>query len=221
MNRNVLKIIAVLTMIVDHIGLYLLNNSFWFRVIGRISMPLFAFFIAEGMKHTKNRTKYILTLLGFALISQIPHILVSGGYMLNILFTFLIAISIILIIENIKLVFVPYIVTGFILVFTYFMGINGFVDYGVFGVLLVLVFYFCKNKLLKLSLASLVLIILALNNVLIYGASRYSLMFFVALFSVILLIFYNGNKGKMNLKWFFYVFYPTHLLIIYAIKILM
>ena len=207
-------------MLIDHVGLYLLGNNIWFRIIGRIAMPIFAFFIAEGMKYTKNRKRYILTLLIFALVSQIPHYLGSGFYMLNILFTFLIAISVILIVENIKLPVLPTVVAFVICVISYFLGVGFFIDYGVFGVLLVLCFYFVKNKYLKLSLASLILILFSLNDMLVYGLSLFSFVYLFALMSIVILMFYNGEKGKLNFKWFFYAFYPMHLLVIYIIGLI-
>lgn len=220
MNRNVLKIIAITTMLIDHIGFCLFGNNIWFRVVGRVAMPIFAFFIAEGMKYTRNRKRYVLTLLGFALISQVPHILLFGMHRLNILFTFLIAICIILLIEKIKLPIVPYFIAFTILIFSYFLGLKGNIDYGIFGVLLVLVFYFCKNKVIKYLFSAVVIVLFAINNILVYGLNASSLISFVSLASIVLLMFYNGNKGKLNLKWFFYIFYPAHLFIIYIIKVI-
>lgn len=68
-----LKLIALMCMVVDHVGFSLLNDSSPFRWIGRIAFPLYAFLIAEGCRHTKNRTRYLLRLCVFALISEIPY----------------------------------------------------------------------------------------------------------------------------------------------------
>ena len=57
MSILVLKIIAFLTMIVDHTGVIFYPNSQIFRIIGRISFPIFCFFIVEGFSHTKNIKK--------------------------------------------------------------------------------------------------------------------------------------------------------------------
>ena len=61
MNRNVLKIIALITMLIDHIGCIFFPNIIVFRVIGRLSYPIFAMFIAEGYYYTKSRKKYVFT----------------------------------------------------------------------------------------------------------------------------------------------------------------
>ena len=101
MNRNNLKNIAVISMLIDHIGLFICNNNLLFRCIGRISFPIFAFFIAEGLIYTSNRRKYISKLSLFAVISQIPYSLLAG-FKFNVLFTFLLAIAVISVIEKLK-----------------------------------------------------------------------------------------------------------------------
>ena len=100
MNRNILKIIAVVTMIIDHIGLFLLNDNLVCRFIGRISFPLFAFFISEGMRYTRSRKRYALNLSIFALITQIPFGLLLGWKHFNVLFTFLIAVGFIVLLAE-------------------------------------------------------------------------------------------------------------------------
>ena len=93
MTSFVLKIIALITMFIDHSG-YVFVGSFSFcNFIGRIAFPIFAFQISEGYKHTKNLKKYFLRLGIFALISQIPFSLFSFKYhggnilILNVFFT--------------------------------------------------------------------------------------------------------------------------------------
>ena len=89
----------------------------------------------------------------------------------------------------------------------------------IFGVILVLVFYFCNKKVVKYLLSAAVLLLCILNNIFMYGSNMLSLITFVSLLSIVLLCFYNGNKGKLNLKWFFYIFYPAHLFVIYIITL--
>lgn len=102
LNRNALKIIALIAMIVDHIGLVFFPNIAVFRIIGRVSFPIFAFFISEGYYYTKSKKKYIITLLIFAIISQPFYILMIGNYTLNILFTFLFSIILMILIDYTK-----------------------------------------------------------------------------------------------------------------------
>ena len=221
MNRNVLKIIAVISMLIDHIGAYIFPDAYWLRCIGRLAFPIFAFFIAEGMRYTRSRKRYVLTLLAFAIISQIPYGFLREFYYLNILFTFLIAIFAIFLIENYKknetLYMIYLLLLGSVLLFVEFLNI---VDYGIFGVLLILVFYFVKDKKLSLSLGAVCLVLLTLKMMLFAGFTLRSTVQFLSILSLLLLYFYNGNKGKVNLKWLFYIFYPLHLLVILIITLI-
>ena len=91
MSSFVLKIIAMTTMLTDHLGDSIFNYANFMNVIGRIAFPIFAFQISEGYIHTKNLKKYFLRLFVFALISQAPFMLFlsmfSSGFTLNIFFT--------------------------------------------------------------------------------------------------------------------------------------
>lgn len=208
-------------MLIDHIGAYIFPDAYWLRCIGRLAFPIFAFFIAEGMRYTRSRKRYVLTLLAFAIISQIPYGFLREFYYLNILFTFLIAIFAIFLIENYKknetLYMIYLLLLGSVLLFVEFLNI---VDYGIFGVLLILVFYFVKDKKLSLSLGAACLVLLTLKMMLFAGFTLRSTVQFLSILSLLLLYFYNGNKGKVNLKWLFYIFYPLHLLVILIITLI-
>lgn len=220
MNRNVLKIIAVLSMLIDHVGIFFFDNNFVFRLIGRIAFPIFAFFIAEGLKHTHSKKKYVLTLLICALISQVPYAFLHNFYNFNILFTFLLAIFCIYLIETYKKHdILSTICLSFTLCTIFILSLFNFIDYGLFGVLLVVVFYFFSGKL-KWILSSLVLVLLSLESALLSGFTLFSFIQFASLLSLALLAFYNGEKGRLKLKYFFYVFYPLHLAVICLITLI-
>lgn len=93
MSAFVLKLIACVTMFIDHIGYAIFNGSSWFNYIGRLAFPIFAFQISEGYIHTRSIKKYLLRLFLFALVSQIPfmlfHSIISEGFYLNVIFTLL------------------------------------------------------------------------------------------------------------------------------------
>ena len=220
MNRNWLKIAATITMLIDHIGAFLFPEVLALKIIGRLSFPIFAFFIAEGWKHTSNKSKYALMLLLCAVISQIPYALITSWYKLNIIFTFLLAILIIYLIESYKKHEIPNMI-GLLLVslFLLFTEILGVVDYGIFGVALIVLLYFVKDRKLRLFVAMLVLVLLTLKNAAIFGFSQGNLIQFTSIIGIVLLFFYNGGKGNLNLKYLFYTFYPAHLLIIYLIRL--
>lgn len=226
MNRNCLKIIATITMLIDHFGLFLCKNNIIFRIIGRLSFPIFAFFIAEGIRFTRNRKKYTLNLLIFALIAQIPYAFLFKWYKLNILFTFILAIFIILLVEGLikeikevdtfNLIVISLISIFIVILLCFALSFN-LIDYGLIGILLILAFYFIKSKL-RYMIGGLLLVIMTLINLLKYGFFMSNITQIFSLIAIILLYLYNGQKGKLNLKYFFYVFYPAHLILI---KILM
>ena len=94
LSGSSLKIIAVISMVIDHCAYYLLEHGTvlyeTMRCVGRIAFPVFAFLIAEGFSHTRNRQRYFLQLLAFAIISEIPWFLLNGtDGTHNVMFTLL------------------------------------------------------------------------------------------------------------------------------------
>jgi len=74
MNAFVLKVIALVAMLFDHVGAVFPNHvPFEFRLIGRLTFPIFVFLLAEGFHHTKNAKKFLLRLFAFAIISEFPY----------------------------------------------------------------------------------------------------------------------------------------------------
>jgi len=219
MNRNVLKIIAVISMVIDHLGLFLLPQMTWMRALGRLAFPIFAFFIAEGLKHTKSVKKYVLNLSLFAFISQVPYALLLNFYNLNILFSFLIAIGVIYLISIFNKHNIISIV-GLLLTFTVLILVEvlGVIDYGIWGIMLILIFYFVKDSQIKLSLSLVPLLLMSLERCFLFGFSFASLNQLFSFVAILILAFYNNQKGRANLKYLFYIFYPLHLSVIYLIS---
>ncbi|WP_461817744.1 TraX family protein, partial [Faecalimonas sp.] len=96
-NSFQLKIIAIIAMIIDHIGLFFFPEHILFRIIGRISFPIFAFLIVEGFYHTRDIWKYMFRLGVFAVLSEIPFDLLTTGKVFdlrhqNVFFTLLIGV---------------------------------------------------------------------------------------------------------------------------------
>jgi len=97
-RNDMLKLLALITMLVDHIGYMYFPNEILFRIIGRLAFPIFAYQIAIGYSRTSNIKKYVLRLSLFALITQIPYSFFSADIKfnpihLNVLFTFVAAIG--------------------------------------------------------------------------------------------------------------------------------
>ena len=91
-NGNTLKIIAAITMFIDHFGLMMYPDNMALRAIGRLAMPLFAFMIAESARYTRNKIKHFALMFGLGAICQIVYRIAMGEESLS-LFNILIAFS--------------------------------------------------------------------------------------------------------------------------------
>ncbi len=234
MSSNKLKIIACISMLVDHIGFFLFPQIQVLRYIGRIALPIFAYFIAQGCIHTLSRRKYFLSVLTLALLCQIVYFvedLINGGIHkveLNILFTF--ALSIVICssylamtqqslhprkVLNAAFFAGALAISVFLCVFLNRLSpIPIDFDYGIAGVLLPLfaVISVQKEKQLPLFFIGLVLFNIVMAERLSY--TWYSFL------SIPLLLAYNGKRGTRRLKYLFYLFYPLHFAAIYLIKLI-
>lgn len=221
MSSFVLKIIAIVTMFIDHIGYAIFGKFSFFNYIGRIAFPIFAFQISEGYMHTKSLKKYFSRLFIFALISQVPFMLfdslISNDFSLNIFFTLLLGLACIYIYDKCKYKFVAIILSiaiGLIAQFTH-------CDYGFYGVAIILLFYIFKNNI-SLTVISFILAtaIKYIISILKYGLYNvYLCLFIFTIIPIIFIILYNGKKGK-DTKYLLYLFYPIHLLLIYGISLI-
>lgn len=214
-----LKILAIITMTIDHIGAIMYPNIDIFRIIGRISFPIFAFLLAEGFNHTSNKLKYFLRLFLFAIITQPIYDYAFNNRELNILFTFSLSFLLLSSLEFIKKIISKYskgienylyktvfYSLTYILFVLFSIILN--VDYQALGISLVFIFYLVPNLYLSFLLYLLAVIFLATNTIQFYS-----------LLSFLFIYMYNGEKGK-NIKYFFYLYYPLHLLILKMLQIL-
>ena len=252
LNANILKLIACLFMLLDHIGYMFCPDVMILRILGRISFPIFAYFIAEGCKYTKNRLKHFLTIFILGVIFQIVYTISNNfdGSYLNIFITFSISILLIYLLQLIKhliidknnivlsiLCTILLIVSIFLV---YFMcnlskfNINSklVLDYDFYGAILPLIIslfefrrYNTYNKILKkLDSKYPTLILFTLGLFLLAITSRAYLhninIEWFSFISLIFMLFYNGMRGHYNLKYFFYVFYPIHLVILEIIYLI-
>lgn len=219
MSSFVLKLLGIFFMLCDHISITFFGYTTFWNVLGRLSFPLFAFQITQGYVHTSNLKKYLLRLLIFACISQYPFYLFSKHFSadihLNIFFTFLLGIIACLAFDKIKLIVLKLIsIVGIIL-----LGELIKVDYGWFGITIILVFYIFRNHKIIMSSSIILLVFLKYINTMFLPATiNYSVPFFIATcLSLIPILLYNKKQGP-KLKYLFYAFYPAHLLILAIIK---
>ena len=223
-----IKIIAILTMAVDHLGVFVFPENIYFRIIGRLSFPLFAWAIANGSIYSKDTKKYLLRLFVLAIISQIPYQLVFNSYGvtdpgLNILFTLSLGLLGIIFIKDTNNTIIHIFIAS-ILSFVAFV-INA--NYGAFGVLCIISFYRFFGSRIKKSL-SYIFLLLTFFLILPFSVSKnvsdifeMSYMNFIQIFSIFSLFFicaYNNKVGH-KMKYFFYLFYPLHLFFIFILKL--
>ena len=235
LSNNALKIIGMLAMVLDHVGAILLPNVKLLRIIGRLAFPIFAFMIAEGARYTKNKARYLGILSLFALVIQLVYSLYDKHARLCILVTFTFSVILIYALDFLKkqilkenINFWLLILSGFLFlglsIIIYIVTRKKFVDYSFAGVLtpvLVSVFHFdekVNSKIKKLDNHLVSLFMLAIGLILVYYSMRWYQLY--ALLSLPLLFFYSGKRGKYKMKYFFYLFYPIHLLILEDIRLI-
>lgn len=220
MSSFILKIIAVISMVFDHLGYVVFNKFSFMNYIGRLAFPIFAFSITEGYVHTKNLKRYFSRLLIFAFISQIPYMLFISNFTtrftLNILFTLSLGLLAITIYDKSKNKFLGLLFTGICGILAKLLHF----DYGWFGIAIIFIFYIFKNKKTYMNLAF--GITTFINYFYTFITTNRIEYLFIILFCILSLIpinLYNEKKGK-NIKYFLYIFYPLHLIILYLLTII-
>lgn len=202
-----LKWIAMTSMLIDHMGAILFPQYIQMRIIGRLAFPIYCFLLVEGAMHTSNIRKYEIRLLSFALISELPFDLAFYGTFSfkhqNVFFTLFLGLLVVDQYQRSReklsnvLIFVLVMIAAEIL----------HTDYGAGGIVLIFCFYVLNQRALAKQ------VVFVLVNWLIYGAG---VQIYAGL-AAIPMLFYNGRRGPA-MKYFFYIFYPAHLLILYLIK---
>lgn len=224
MNHTHLKVIAILTMLIDHIGAVLFPELIVLRMIGRLAFPIFAYLLVEGYFHTRDVKKYLIRLGAFALISEVPFDLAFFGEAFyfgyqNIFFTLSLALVGIWMLETYKeskpvdggLIFVGLCI-GSILLRT---------DYSIIGMLTMFLFYHYRSRKGKAlySVGMLHFIVGLLSAGFLAGTfNLQGMLQSLAALSMVLIWFYNGQKGR-SLKYFFYAFYPVHLTVLWFLSL--
>lgn len=249
MNAFIVKLIAVVIMLIDHCGAALSSmqgleslrngafsglyaaNFIQMRLVGRIAFPIFVFFTAQGAAYTRSTKKYIMRLLIFALISEIPFRAFSSLYIFqtldltgfaanNVIFTMLFGVLACYFYKRffieeaaVKKIFNIAAVIVMILLCDP-LG----TDYGSMGALAILAAYAFRekkesdpdNKIIgSQSISAIVAVV-----VIFFAFYGFNQMGYFAALSLIPLLLYNGKPGPKTGKWFFYIFYPLHITII-------
>ena len=197
-------------MFLDHYH-YVVGGSEILNVIGRIAFPIFAFTLNEGYVHTRSLKKYLLRLFIFAVSIQMPSILFGYDYPMNIFFTLFLGLLSICIFNLKKMnVILKIILIGFILFFSQKFKL----DYGIYGILVIINFNIFRNNKFKILMNFLVLNIYNVIFPKVFDLPDTQLF---SLISLVFIFMYNGEKGR-SMKYFFYLFYPIHFFILEMVK---
>ena len=209
--QEMLKIIACVTMLLDHIGATMVQGN-TLRIIGRIAFPIYCFLIAEGAYYTKSPVKYLLRLSVGLVLSELPFDLAfrlkpTWEYQ-NVMVTLLVGFLVVEVIQNSKRD-----ITKLLAVCAGFAFAEwGNTDYGGYGVLLVVLFSQTREKLwLQTIMVAMFAWMMDSFRITVLGIKIPIEMF--AVLAMIPIGFYSGKKVSSNkaLQWAFYLFYPLHL----------
>lgn len=203
LNSFDLKMIALLTMVIDHLGAIFFPEIGSLRIIGRVAFFLYAFMIAEGIYHTKNIKKYIYKLFLWAIISEIPFDFAFFGKVFyfdlqNIFWTLLISVIPLSFFRENHNIYLKL----FLLISAPIIALLLKFDYSWYGVLLIYCFYFFKNKYLYQTM-----LISYLSFTFAITSFFFQIFFFLGLIPT---WFYNGKLGKKTGNWY-YSFYAIHI----------
>lgn len=236
MTGNQLKILALATMTIDHIGVVLLPQYLILRIIGRLTYPIFAYMIAEGCYYTRSKTRYLGGIVALGAVCQIGFFVATASLEQSILSTFMLSIITIYALQlaaKRRDVLGALAVVGALaldvfvtmLVPVLLVGTDFVIDYGFFGVLLPVFCYlpriFFKKEVDKqhlkrmLACAAVGIVLLCIQMRLwLFGIQWFSL------FALVPLASYNGRRGTAKLKYLFYIYYPLHFVVIWSLAML-
>ncbi len=200
LNNFQLKLIAITLMTLSHIQYHIgISNLLY---IGQASWPIFAYLSVYAIDKTRNILHYILRVLIFGIVLQIPLIYMQIDY-INIFITIAFGLFAIL---SFKLRN-PVVSAAIILI----AHLYNF-DYGAYGISLMMCIYIFKYDIKYFAISLLLLNITFINFLEVFSIYQW-----FSIFSIPLLALYNGERGKYKAKYLFYIYYPLHISIIYLI----
>lgn len=215
-TQNQLKIVAAVSMLIDHTGAVLFPEIIVLRIIGRLAFPVFSFFVYEGFKYTHSKKRYFSRIFGLGILCVAVYYLYSGKIYGNVLITFSVSIialySISVLRERIsgnrkdKACGMAFALGCFICIYFICTWIQ--IDYGFCGVLLP-VFADISDSLEGKKNGHMALV--GFGAGLLFLSMQTGGIQFFGLLAIPILAMYNGRRGSIHMKFFFYWFYPAHL----------
>lgn len=230
LNRDTIKYIAVFTMVLNHYahiigtGSDILDKVF--INIGCFTMPTMLFFLVEGYGYTRSKSKYLLRLFIFSLFSLVPFIVAFDIFVFSVMTTITVCFLILVCMERIENSLIKFLVLSLLTAFTLFC------DWAVIAPIFTLILAARRNEGKSTSGSYLIMVavyividmflyqnpsadfLLSLENALCGSLG-------IAVSGIVITTLYNGRqaqKGRAFSRWFFYIFYPVHLLILAGIR---
>ena len=210
-DRSVLKWIAVLTMVIDHVGAILFPDQSWMRGIGRVGFPVYAYCLAEGFRYTSDYRRYLGRLALFAILSEIPFDLAFYGVPFsfahqNVFFTLTLGLILLWVLERCREQLL--LCAGAFAVLC-FLAQALHMDYGAGGLLMVFAFYLAQQGTSPWIGWGIFVFI----NLFGYAGGVQ----WAAILALLPIGLYSGKAGKRKQR-FFYWIYPLHLLLLWIIE---
>ena len=207
-----LKVIAAAAMLTDHIGALFFPQTAVLRIAGRLAFPIYAFLAAEGAAKTRHPCRYLARLGAFALLSELPFrlafsISLNKPALLNVLFT-LFAGAACCMVCSVQKALPSF---CFILSAAAAAQLSGS-DYGAYGVLCIVCFYLLRRE--KAGQGIVFALLTAFNSILVPAPLQA-----FAVLGLAPCALYSGERGR-DLRWLFYAFYPAHLLLLWAVRLI-
>jgi hypothetical protein len=201
-----LPIIAMMTMLIDHIGFIFFPDNEAYRIIGRIAFPLYCWFLVQGYRYTRDHEKYMRRLFWLACLSQIPYSLALQQMKLNVIFTLLLALAGLYAWERVPSEKWKTLLTAIVIGASLIIPM----DYGIYGVLLVFIYHYYERW-------ALIGCHLLLNVTFwqLYGPG-YALQLF-SLLGSLLIVIPLPHQPIWNRRWLYRGFYPAHLIVLYVV----
>lgn len=217
LSGNVLKLIAAVSMLADHIGMIFFPDMEIFRIAGRLAYPIFAFMIGEGCRYTHNKKMYIAKIIFVAFICQSAYFSYDRSLDMCIMVTFSVSVAVAFCLQRVQTAksteqrVLRYTELAGAVAGAWVANMYLDIDYGFWGCIIPALPVLAADRkvYVKRIVFALGLVILAWE----YGGVQW-----YSLLALPLIGLYSGKRGKYNLKYFFYIFYPVHLAVLEIIK---
>lgn len=220
LSGNELKVLAAVSMVIDHMGVLFFPGAALPRILGRFAMPIFAFMIAQGCQYTKNKRRYFGGVFLLALACQLVYYFTTGSTYQCILVTFSLSILLVFALQEGKqrggihwLLFPSMVAVVW--------GLNQMltIDYGFWGCMLPVFASLFQGNTHGLDRHPVHVLSMGVGLLILSVQFGWIQMF--SLLTLPLLLLYSGRRGKYPMKAFFYVFYPAHLVCLEGLFLLL